>query len=111
MFNMTSKQGKREKGRRKRDKAKRLSRWQRFKKFAFTFELTPGNIRKAFKRQKAKNKEQRTKSYEPSAKGLLEPPSTHCLLIDGMRQINIVHQEIAPSVLDRLSPLMRCSCP
>ena len=63
------------------------------------------------KEQRTKNKEQRTKSYEPSAKGLLEPPSTHCLLIDGMRQINIVHQEIAPSVLDRLSPLMRCSCP
>ena len=56
MFNMTSKQGQREKGRRKRDEARPLSRWERFKKFAFTFELTPGNIRKAFKRQKAKNK-------------------------------------------------------
>src|SRR3989338_2866395 len=35
------------KGQRTKGSRTRLSLWQRFKKFAFNFELTPGNIRKA----------------------------------------------------------------
>ncbi len=42
-------------------KKRPLSRWQRFKNFAFSYELTPENIRKTLKRRRAKGQGPRAK--------------------------------------------------
>lgn len=68
---MKTKQRKKEEGRGKKANKKPLSGWQRFKRFAFTFELTPENIRRAIdKRKKVKGKRKKAK-IGPSKRTLI----------------------------------------